>query len=168
MAQSNRNQQADEPPLRHNRTEIVGHDATRVASSAFARVGFADPALVLRWPDIVGAEVARVARPIRLTEGAGGGVLTVLSEPGAALFLQHESRALCERINTFLGRKAVSKLRFVQGTVRQSRNLTSNPQLPSDAAPSDPARKFQGSDGLHAALMSLARARHIRWRSNAD
>jgi hypothetical protein len=168
MTQSAKNQQPDEPPARRNRTEIVGHDATRVASSAFARAGFADPTLVLRWSDIVGAEVARIARPIRLTDGASGGQLTVLSEPGAALFLQHESRALCERINSYLGRKAISKLRFVQGSVRQSRNPFPNPQLPTQAAPSDPARKFQGSDGLQSALMSLARARHVRWRGGSD
>ena len=168
MTQSRNDQQADTPPARHNRTEIVGHDATRVASVAFARAGFADSTLVVRWSDIVGAEVARIARPIRLTEGASGGQLTVLSEPGAALFLQHESRALCERINTYLGRKAVSRLRFVQGNVQQPRNAPANPQLPARAAPGDPAHRFQGSGDLQSALMSLARARHIRWRGSSD
>lgn len=168
MTQSRNDQQADTPPARHNRTEIVGHDATRVASSAFARAGFADPTLVLRWPDIVGTEVARIARPIRLTESASGGALTILSEPAAALFLQHESRTLCERINSFLGRKAVTKLRFVQGSVQQPHNSSSHPQLPTHAAPSDPARQFQGSEGLHSALISLARARHVRWNNTSD
>jgi hypothetical protein len=167
MAQSGKNQQPDPAPARHNRTEIISRDAALAASPAFFRAGFADPVLVLRWPDIVGAEVARIARPIRLTEGASGGTLTVLSEPGAALFLQHESRTLCERINTYLGGKTVAKLRFVQGSVQKPRAPASNPQLPTQTAPDDPARQFQGSESLRSALISLARARHAR-RNNAS
>jgi hypothetical protein len=168
MTQSDKNKQADAPPQRRNRTDVVGRDASQLAIAAFARAGFADPTLVLRWSDIVGVEVARIARPIRLTQGAGGGVLTILSEPGAALFLQHESRALCERINTYLGHKTISKLRFVQGAVRSRQILPANPQLPSRTAADDPARRFQGSEGLQSALLALARARHARARNTSD
>jgi hypothetical protein len=169
MAQSDKNQQPDVPPQRRNRAEIVGHNAVHAAAGAFSRAGFSEPTLVMRWPDIVGMEVARIARPIRLTQGATGGVLTILSEPAAALFLQHESRALCERINTYLGRKTVAKLRFIQGSVRTlSRILPANPQLPRDAGIDDPARRFQGSESLQNALLSLARARHARSRSTSD
>ena len=82
-----------------------------------SRAGFSDPTLVLRWEEIAGSETARLAQPIKLSESASGGVLTLRAEPGAALFLQHDSRALCERINAYLGRTAVSRLRFVQGRV---------------------------------------------------
>jgi hypothetical protein len=168
MTQSGKNQQPDTPPQRRNRTDIVGRDAGHLATAAFTRAGFADPTLVLRWSDIVGAEVARIARPIRLTEGAAGGVLTILSEPAAALFLQHESRTLCERINTYLGRETVAKLKFLQGNVRAARILPSNPQLPNHAAANDPARRFQGSEGLQSALLALARARQARARNPSD
>jgi hypothetical protein len=168
MTQSEKNKQPDAPPLRRNRTEIVGRDAGAIGASAFARAGFSDPALVLRWAGIVGSEVARIARPIRLTENATGGVLTLLSEPGAALFLQHESRALCERINTYLGHKAVAKLRFVQGSLRMPRKLPANPQLPAHAVPNDPAHQFQGSERLQDALLLLARARHARMFNTSD
>lgn len=168
MAQTTRDKQPDIPPTRRNRTEIVGQNAGPVAATAFLRAGFADPSLVLRWPDIVGAEVARVARPVRLATGPSGDVLTVLCEPGAAIFLQHESRALCERINTYLGRKTVSKLRFVQGTVRAPHVSATNPQLPPQASANDPARRFQGSERLQNALISLARARHALWRAASD
>jgi hypothetical protein len=168
MTQLEKNKQPEAPPPRRNRTEIVGRDAGAVGASAFARAGFADPALVLRWADIVGSEVARIARPIRLTENATGGVLTVLSEPAAALFLQHESRALCERINTYLGHNAVAKLRFIQGSLQMPRKLPANPQLPSHAPTNDPARQFQGSERLQGALLSLARVRGTRQRNTSD
>jgi hypothetical protein len=157
MTQTDRNQQPDTP--RRNRADSVGANADPLGAAAFVRAGFADPTLVLRWPDIVGREVARVARPIRLTQDASGGVLTVLSEPAAALFLQHESRMLCERINTYLGRETVAKFRFVQGRVRTTDVPRANPQLPAQATPDDPARRFQGSERLQRALISLARAR---------
>lgn len=159
MTQTDRNQQSDVP--RRNRADSIGANADPLGAAVFARAGFADPTLVLRWPDIVGREVARVARPIRLTRGASGGVLTVLSEPAAALFLQHESRMLCERINTYLGQETVARLRFVQGHVRIADVPRANPQLPARAAPDDPARRFQGSERLQRALVSLARARRM-------
>ncbi|MGA9795429.1 MAG: DUF721 domain-containing protein [Rhizomicrobium sp.] len=156
MTQTDRSQQPD--ATRRNRADNVGRDAGSLAATAFARVGFADPTLVLRWPQIVGSEVARIARPIRLTSE---GMLTVLSEPAAALFLQHESRALCERINAYLGRKAVSKLRFVQGRVQVAAVGPANPQLPAKPTADDPARRFRGSERLQSALMSLAGARRV-------
>src|SRR6185437_8154454 len=60
-----------------NRAGAVGGDATLAARSAFARAGFSDPSLILRWPEIAGAETARLARPVRLAETASGGVLTL-------------------------------------------------------------------------------------------
>src|SRR5689334_24352128 len=121
MTHSSREKQPEEPPKRRARAEAVGRDASIAARAAFVRAGFLDPTLVLRWTEIAGAETARIARPLRLSEGASGGVLTLRAEPAAAsggvltlraepaaaLFLQHESRALCERINGYLGRAAV-------------------------------------------------------------
>lgn len=105
MAQSpkDKDKQPDQPPPRRNRSEAVMHSAGFVGGAALARAGFRDPTLVLRWDEIAGPELARIARPLKWSEGASGGTLTLKAEPGAALFLQHETRALCERINTYLG-----------------------------------------------------------------
>src|ERR1700743_31266 len=81
MAQADKNKQPDPPPARRNRTEAVGRDIQATGASAFAKAGFPDPALVLRWKDIVGADVARVARPLKLSEGAAGATLTLMAEP---------------------------------------------------------------------------------------
>jgi hypothetical protein len=162
MAQSDKDKQPDVPPPRRNRTEAVSAQAGFVAATALARAGFADPTLVLRWEEIAGADVARIARPIRLSEGSAGGVLTLKAEPAASLFLQHQSRSLCDRINSYLGRNAIARLRFVQGPIAQ-RSQRPSVQIPkSQATAGDPARGFRGSEPLKAALLELAGARRRR------
>ncbi|HXM00234.1 MAG TPA: DciA family protein [Rhizomicrobium sp.] len=154
-----KDKQPEPPPPRRNRTEPVAREAGSAAASAFARAGFGDPTLVLRWDEIVGPEVARIARPLRLSESASGGVLTLKAEPAASLFLQHETRALCDRINAYLGRPAVSRLRFVQGPLAARDVRAASPAPPAAAAASDPARRFRGTEGLQTALLELARVR---------
>ncbi len=134
-------------------------DAGTSAAQAFARAGFSDPTLVLRWDEIAGRETARLARPVKLTEGPSGGVLTLRAEPGAALFLQHETRALTERINAYLGRPAIAKLRFVQGPLTP-RPVHRKRPVPAPPATSDPANRFNGPENVRAALLALARARN--------
>ena len=149
----------DDPPPRRGRADSVAPDIGRVAMSAFARAGFSDPTLVLRWDEIAGVEVARLARPLRFSEGPSGGVLTLKVEPGAALFLRHETRALCERINASLGRPAIAKLKFSQGPLAARPTFLSVRSRPRAVAPGDPANRYAGPDGLGRALLSLARMR---------
>jgi hypothetical protein len=157
MAQSKPDEQPE--PQRRGRAGAVGGDATLAARSAFARAGFSDPSLILRWPEIAGAETARLARPVRLAETASGGMLTLKAEPAAALFLQHESRALCARINSYLGRVAVVRLRFVQGSLIELPLPPPRRPKAVEPAPSDPARRWQGPPLLGEALLNLARQR---------
>ena len=160
MAQDKPEKQQDPPPKRRGWIGEVGGDATLAARTAFARAGFSDPSLVLRWSEIAGSETARLARPIRLSETAGGGgILTLKAEPAAALFLQHESRALCARINSYLGRVAVSRLRFVQGALAQPHSPPPKRPKAVEPAPTDPARRWQGPPRLGEALLGLARQR---------
>jgi hypothetical protein len=159
MAQGESTKQPPPPPQRRNWAEAVGLGVSVAAGSAFERAGFRDPSLILHWVEIVGPEVARYARPIRLSEGPNGGVLTLKAEPGASLFLQHDSRALCRRINAYLGRPAVARLRFIQGELAPRPRFPSLPPSSAEAPPADPARRFQGPERLKDALVNLARAR---------
>ena len=149
----------DVPAARHNRAIVVGADANVAAAAAFVRAGFSDPTLVLRWNEIAGPEVARLAQPLKFSTGPSGGTLTLRAAPGAALFLAHEKRALCERINSYLGRLAVTQLKFSQG-VLPVRPPPPKPQKPAGPLPAnDPSRRYQGPDGLAKALQALARRR---------
>jgi hypothetical protein len=159
MAQSANDKQPEPPPKRRGWAGEVGGDATLAARNAFMRAGFADPTLVLRWTEIAGADTARLCRPIKLSESATGGVLTLKAEPAAALFLQHESRALCARINSYLGRVAVVRLRFVQGPLAMPAPPPPKRPKPSEPAANDPARRWQGPPNLGQAILNLARQR---------
>src|SRR5690348_9048336 len=163
MTHSSREKQPEEPPKRRARAEAVGRDASLAARAAFVRAGFADPTLILRWTEIAGAETARLARPVKLVEGPTGGVLTLKAEPAAALFLQHESRALCARINAFLGRAAITKLRFVQSALVLP-PAPPPPRKAKEPSAADPARRWHGPEPLGAALLGLA-GRRARGRS---
>lgn len=149
-----------EPPPRRNRPEPVARNAAALGGDVFARAGFRDPTLVLHWAEIAGTEVARIAQPVRLSDGPSGGVLTLKAEPGASLFLQHESRALCDRINGYLGRNAVAKLRFIQAPLAQRpARRRPPPKLAAEPPPEDPARAFRGPEPVREALIKLARRR---------
>jgi hypothetical protein len=114
MKQRQNNDPAQVP--RRRRAAGVGEDALAQGAGAFARAGFTDPGLVLRWAEIAGREVARVAQPVRFQEGADGGVLTLRCVPGATVLLQHETRALIARINSVLGARRVGRLRLLTGS----------------------------------------------------
>jgi hypothetical protein len=162
MARSETSKQdGGENAPRRNRTEPIGR-MSDIAAEAFRRAGFSDPTLVLRWSDIVGPEIARFAEPFKLAEGPSGGVLTLRAEPAAAVFLQHQTRMLCERINAFLGRPAVAKLRFVNGAMAERPEPFHPPKRLPEPARGDPATGFAGPDELKTALVNLARARQTR------
>jgi Uncharacterized protein conserved in bacteria len=154
---------SEEPPLERRKWAAqVAPDMLAAANAALAQKGFADPALVLNWPQIAGDATARMCRPLRLSQSAQGGVLTLLAEPAAALFLQHETRSLCDRINRYFGHPLVARLRFVQAPLAQ-RPPPPIPLKPAaEIAPNDPVRAFVGPDAMREALCRLARARHNR------
>ena len=117
---------------RHGRARAAGEAALSHAAAALTRAGFSDASLVLRWPDIVGADIARLAEPLKLQQGPEGAVLTLKCEPGAAVFLQHQTRSLIERLNGYLGRERIARLKFVPG------------KLSATAAPPDHPAKARG------------------------
>lgn len=159
MAQGESGKQDDvDWSVRRNRTQEIGRAADFTAR-AFIRAGFRDPAIVLRWREIVGPEIAKFAQPIRLSEGPSGGVLTLMAEPAAAVFLQHETRSLCSRINTYLGRPAVARLRFVSGEIARAAAPAVRCRPAAQPPKDDPAIGFSGPDALKTALVNLARAR---------
>jgi hypothetical protein len=115
----------------------------RVVSPALRRRGFAETEVVLRWPEIAGAELARVATPEKLSFRRGrsaDGTLHLKVAGPAALAIQHQAPAIIERINTFYGFRAVARLNLVQGPANDSRAATpEQPQL-AEPSPADKAR----------------------------
>ena len=100
---------------RRGRVASVREDALGVGYAGFARAGFSDPAFVLNWPSIAGEEVARIATPLKWQEGEDGAVLTIKCDSGSAVFLQHQTRALTERLNAYLGNRRIARIKCVPG-----------------------------------------------------
>src|SRR6185436_7962479 len=129
MSQSAKRNASQEISLsaRRGRAAAAGDDALRLAVAALARAGFSDANLVLRWQEIAGIEAARIARPLKLQEGPTGAVLTVACDPGAIVFLQHETRALLERLNGYLGHGRIARLKLVPARLDSSASPPPHP-----------------------------------------
>jgi hypothetical protein len=142
---------------RRGRARAAGQDALNHAAAALAKAGFSDPTLVLNWREIAGTDMARIAQPVRLSEGPDGAVLTLRCEAGAAVFLQHQTRALLERINGYLGASRIARLRLVAGELTRS----SEPMDHPGRSPNGKAEEFPSGDKLplSEALSRLARSR---------
>ena len=102
--------------------ELVG----RVLDPVTRRRGFATADLIAAWPDIAGSRFAALTRPLKIVWPRGeaneglAGVLTLQVEGPSAILVQHELGQMLERINSFLGYRAVSQVRIVQAPVTQS------------------------------------------------
>jgi len=100
----------------------------KVVGETFSRQGFASAELVTRWADIAGIEVAAHSEPIKIhwTRPADGeerepGTLLLRVEGPAAIEIQHLAEVICERVNRFLGWRAVARLALRQAPLRRDK-----------------------------------------------
>jgi hypothetical protein len=142
---------------RRARAEVAAHSALAHAAAVFARAGFADATLVLRWPEIAGAEVARIATPLKLQQGPKGATLTLRCESAAAVFLQHETQTLIARLNAYLGVGTIARLRLIPGALARASEPARHPGAPPRPASEAPEGRPQSA--LAEALARLGRAR---------
>jgi hypothetical protein len=143
-------------PPRNGWAKAAGEIVLGEAGSAFARAGFSDATLLLRWAEIAGPQIAQIAHPLRWQDGPEGATLTLKCEAGAIVFLQHQTRELTERLNTYLGRGRITRLKLVAGRREQVA------QVPPHPAPS--ADLISDKPDLPDALARLAKAR-VRLKS---
>jgi hypothetical protein len=106
-------------PLR----DLVG----KVVGETFTRQGFASAELVTRWGEIAGAEIAAHSEPIKIqwtrpTDGEEKkpGTLVLRVDGPAALEIQHLADVICERVNRFLGWRAVARVALRQAPLRRA------------------------------------------------
>jgi hypothetical protein len=154
-----------QPPARFGWARQAGETALGEAGGAFARAGFTDATLLLRWGAIAGPDIARIAQPLRWQDGPEGATLTLKCEAGAIVFLQHQTRELTARLNAYAGQGRIGRLKLVAGRLEQTREVAPHPA---------PSRGWRAENpDLPEALTRLAevrdrlktdRARHVRTR----
>jgi hypothetical protein len=100
--------------------------AGKTVADALARQGFASTGIVTHWADIVGAEVATHAEPMRMSwprrvhEDAPEPATLVLRVEGpVALEIQHLSGVIIEKVNRFFGWRAVGRIQIRQAPLRR-------------------------------------------------
>jgi hypothetical protein len=98
----------------------------QIGRKAFQRFGFAESAVVARWPEIVGTAYAAQTTPetLRFPHGRrSGGTLTLAVSGAHAVLVQHIEPQIIERVNRFFGYAAVARL-----AIRQTGDQTGETQ----------------------------------------
>ena len=143
----------------------VGRSLGPLLKTLDAKFGQGSGALVARWREIVGPEIARRTEPVKLTKGRNGAPSSLeirVAGPSAAI-IQHQAQEILARVNLFLGADAVQKLRVVQGPLRHKPEPMRG--APRRSAPLDAAEEAKLAEGLaeapdgalKEALMALGR-----------
>ncbi|MEM7508452.1 MAG: DciA family protein [Pseudomonadota bacterium] len=85
--------------------------------AAAAKKGFAEPDVLLRWAEAVGTHLAGLCQPVKVSYGGAiGATLTVKVDGGHAPEVAHQAPKIIERINSFYGYRAISRLKLTQAT----------------------------------------------------
>ena len=129
--------------------------------------GFAETRLLTHWVEIVGPQLAKIAKPskVRYERGGLGATLTVLTSGARAPELQMQLQVLREKVNACYGYNAITKIRITQTDAANPG--FAEPQTAFDIADApkriaDPEKISQldlekvSDDGLRAALESLS------------
>jgi hypothetical protein len=134
----------------------------RIRDAGHAR-GFAVMRLLTHWPEIVGEDVARIARPGKVTRGRGtGATLTLVCSGAAAPIVQMQAPRIVNRVNACYGYAAIAQVRVTQ----TAPDGFAEPQAEfRHAAPRDPSLDARAGDvaegvadpELREALRTLAR-----------
>ena len=115
-------------PNRQRDAAQIGALIGAVIEPICAKRGFATADLIQAWAEVVGPRYARATQPDKLiwprreaaAAGANarkGATLVVRVDAGMAIYLQHETAVILERVNGFLGFGAVTTLKIIQGPV---------------------------------------------------
>ncbi|EJW12984.1 Zn-ribbon-containing, possibly RNA-binding protein [Rhodovulum sp. PH10] len=135
-------------------------------ATAFARRGFASTELVTHWEDIVGAEIAGLAEPMKIEwprrregEEQAPATLVLRVEGPAAIEIQHLAGAIVARINQFFGWPAVARIALRQAPLQRRAKAKPRRRIdPAAIARESAALGGIADEGLRAALAKLGAA----------
>lgn len=110
-------------PSGRNRAHPRGKGFTRAGGLVQPQIrkasesrGFAVSRLVTHWAEVVGEDVARLCRPVKVAYGRTGmgATLTLLARGAAGPMLQAQLPAIRDRVNACYGYNAIGQIRLTQ------------------------------------------------------
>ncbi|MEM8732240.1 MAG: DUF721 domain-containing protein [Pseudomonadota bacterium] len=108
---------------------------SRIRKASESR-GFAVSRVLTHWEEVVGPEIAAIARPVDVRYGQKGlgATLTLLTTGAQAPMLEMQKTRICERVNAAYGYHAISRIRITQ-TAPIGFDAAEDPQRRVRAAP---------------------------------
>lgn len=157
--------QIDESARRARGPLTVSRITDRLTRAAFGKRGFTDAAVIARWPEIVGADLAAFACPmqVKYPRGRNDAATLVLrvSSSAAAAMLQLKTPQIVARVNQFFGYAAVARLEASHGPLPPRPAKAAKTADPVPSAAVEAATAAVASDELRDALRKLgARLQH--------
>ena len=160
-------------PKRHSTTRGFKRTAQlvqgRIRRASETR-GFAQTRLLTHWPEIVGTDIAAIARPVNVSYGRQGlgATLTVLTTGAQAPMLEMQKEQLRDKVNAVYGYNAIARIRVTQtAPTGFAEGQASFQHRPKPAQQSEPDPKAQaraadltapiGDTSLRTALEALGR-----------
>lgn len=142
--------------------ETLNRHFREIAQAAFQRHGFASAELAAQWPAIAGDSVAAISAPGKISWPRAndksaqkqGGTLTLNAAQGRALELQYATPRIIERVNQFLGYRAITAIKVIQSDF--SPQVASKPQAPAPAPAWEETLAAIAEPELQAALRRMA------------
>lgn len=156
------------PPRRKRGFETAGVLLQATLKAPAAQRGFGEAKLLTHWAEIVGEDIATIARPVKITWGRSfGGTLVLLTTGGHAPVLEMQKERILAQVNATYGYRAVAHIQITQTapTGFADGQVAFRPAPPKAVATPDPVRLSQVMDkvaevtdeGLKHALARLAR-----------
>lgn len=107
--------QSKAPRRRKRGFETAAALLSRELKAPAEKRGFGEAKLLTHWPEIVGEDLAAIARPVKITYGRGfGGTLVVLTTGANAPILEMQKEQIVDRVNATYGYRAVAHVHVTQ------------------------------------------------------
>ena len=154
------------PVNKSTRPKSIGELLGKTVADALARQGFASTGIITHWAEIVGADIADHAEPIRMIwprrvheDDPEPASLVLRVEGPVALEIQHLSGVIIEKVNRFFGWKAVGRIQIRQAPLMRRQKKT-RPPPPDPAVVERIAASMSdiSDEGLRGALARLGAA----------
>jgi hypothetical protein len=146
----------------HRLADVAG----KYLADSFSRQGFTSVELVTHWEDIVGREVAVHAEPIKIQwprhsdpDEPEPATLVLRVQGPSAIEIQHMSDVILERVNRFLGYRAIGRLALRQAPLlRKPKRVAPVPIDPQAVGRIAASLTTIEDEGLRGALARLGAA----------